>query len=95
MDKKNEYCTAMESEIRKWDAAVDQMNAKGQTLAAEARSGYETQVKALRADRDLAFAKLQEMRTANESAWQHMQSGMNAAWTSMKNSLEKATAQYK
>ena len=95
MGKKDEYCATMESEIKKWDAEVDNLNAEGKQMSAEARVRYDTQVKAMRADRDLAYSKLQEMRTANESAWQHMQSGVDAAWTSMKNALEKAASQYK
>jgi hypothetical protein len=35
------------------------------------------------------------MRTANESAWEQMQSGVDAAWTSMRNALDKAASQYK
>ena len=95
MSKKDEYCATMESEMKKWDAEVDNLNAKGKQKSAEARVSYDTQVKALRADRDFAYAKLQEVRTANESAWQHMQSGVDAAWTSMKKGLEKAASQYK
>jgi uncharacterized coiled-coil DUF342 family protein len=95
MGKKDEYFATMESEIKKWDAEVDNLNAKGKQMSADARAGYDTQVKALRADRDLAYSKLQELRTANESAWQHMQSGVDAAWTSMKNALDKAASQYK
>jgi uncharacterized coiled-coil DUF342 family protein len=95
MGKKDEYCTTMESQIKKWDTEVDSLNAKGKQLSAEARVRYDTQVKAMRANRDLAFSKLQEMRTANESAWQHMQSGMDAAWASMKNGLDKAASQFK
>ena len=95
MAKQDEYYATMKSEIKKWDAEVDKLNAKGKQLTADARAGYDTQVKALRADRDLAYSKLEEIRTANESAWQHMQSGMDAAWTSMKNALAKASSQYK
>ena len=95
MGKKDEYCATMESEIKKWDAEVDKLNAKGKQMSADVRAGYETQVKALRADRDLAYSKLQELRTANESAWQQMQSGVDAAWTSMRNALDKAAAQFK
>jgi hypothetical protein len=95
MGKNAEYCATMDSEIRKWDTEVDNLNAKGRQMSADMQVGFDTQVKAMRADRDLAYVKLQELRTANESAWQHMQSGMDAAWTSMKNSLQKAVAQYK
>jgi hypothetical protein len=85
----------MESQIKKWDTEVDSLNTKGQQLSAEGRVMYDTQVKAMRANRDLAFSKLQEMRTANESAWQNMQSGVDAAWASMKNGLDKAASQFK
>ena len=95
MGTKDEYYATMDSEIKKWDAEVDTLNAKGKQLNADMQAGFDTQVKAMRADRELAYSKLEELRTANESAWQQMQSGMDAAWTSMKHALEKATAQYK
>ena len=95
MSKKDDYCATMESEFKQWDGEVDKLNAKGKQVSADLRVGYDTQLKAMRADRDLAYSKLQEMRTANESAWQHMQAGMDAAWNSMKNALDKAASQYK
>lgn len=95
MGKKDEYFATMESEIKKWDAEVDKLNAKGKQMGADALAGYDTQVKALRADRDFAYTKLQELRTANESAWQQMQSGVDAAWISMKGALDKAASQFK
>ena len=95
MHKKDEYCATMESEIKKWDAEVDKLNAKGGQIGADARASYDAQLEAMRADRDLACSKLGELRTANESAWEHMQSGVEAAWTSMKNALDKAASQYK
>ena len=95
MGKKDEYLAMMESQMKQWDAAVDQLTAKSGMISKEARAAYETQVKALRADRDLAYEKMQELRTANESAWQHMQAGMESAWTSMQTALDKAIKQYK
>ena len=95
MGKKDEYFTTMQTELKNWDAEVDKLNAKGVQMSADMRAGYDTQVKAMRADRDLAYSKLEEIRTANESAWEHMQAGVEAAWTSMKNGLTKAAAQFK
>src|SRR5437879_5512158 len=73
MSKKDEYFTMMESEIKKWDAEVDKLRAKSDQLSAEARAKYDEQIKAMRASRDAANRKLQEIRAASESAWQHMQ----------------------
>ena len=95
MIKKDEYFAMMESQIKKWDAEVDKLRAKSGQMSAEARVKYEEQLKAMRANRDAAHKKLQEMRTATEAAWQHTQSGMDAAWASMKNALEKASSQFK
>ena len=95
MSKKDEYFAMMESQIRKWDAEVDKLKARSDLMNAEARIKYEEQLKAMRANRDAATRKLQEMRTASEAAWQNMQAGMDASWASMKNALEKASSQFK
>ena len=95
MSKKDEYCATMESEIKRWDGEVDKLNEKGKEVSADLRAGYDAQLKTLRADRDLAYSKLQEVRLANESAWQHMQAGMDSAWNAMKNALDKAASQFK
>src|ERR1700676_419917 len=93
--KKDEYFTAMESQIKKWDAEVDKLRARSGQMSADARTKYDEQLKAMRANRDAAHKKLQEIRAASESAWQNMQAGMDAAWTSMKNALDKASSQFK
>ena len=95
MSKKDEYFAMMEAQIKKWDAEVDKLKAKGEQMSAEARAKYAEQLNAMRANRDAAYKKLQEMRTANESAWQHMQSGIDAAWESMKKALDKVSSQFK
>ncbi len=41
----------MESEIKKWDGEVDKLNAKGKQMSSDLRVGYDTQLKAMRADR--------------------------------------------
>ena len=95
MSKKDEYFATMESQIKKWDAEVDKLRAKSAQMSAEARIKYEEQLMAMRANRDAANKKLQEIRTASEAAWQNMQAGMDAAWASMKNALDKASSQFK
>ncbi len=95
MSKKDEYFAMMEGQIKKWDAEVDKLRVKGEQMSADASAKYAEQLKAMRANRDAAYKKLQEIRTANESAWQHMQSGIDSAWDSMKNALDKASSQFK
>jgi uncharacterized coiled-coil DUF342 family protein len=65
MSKKDEYFTMMESQIKKWDAEVDKLRARSAQLSAEARAKYDEQLMAMRASRDAAQKKLQELRTAS------------------------------
>ena len=95
MSKKDEYFATMQAQIRKWDAEVDQLNAKGKQMQASARVKYDEQLKAMRASREATYKKLQEMQAASESAWQHMEAGVDATWASMKSALEKASSKFK
>lgn len=95
MTKKDEYFAMMEAQIRKWDAEVDRLRARSHEMSADARVKYDEQIRAMRAARDAAHGKLQELRAASETAWQHMQTGVDTAWASMKNALDKASSQFK
>jgi uncharacterized coiled-coil DUF342 family protein len=53
---------------------TDKLKAKSEQASAEARAKFDEQLKAMRGSRDAASKKLQEMRAASESAWQHIES---------------------
>src|SRR6266496_3472777 len=88
MSNKDEYFAMMESQIRKWDAEVDKLRAKSAQMSAEARIKYEEQLMAMRANRDAANKKLQEIRTASEAAWQNMQDGLSGSHAGCERSSE-------
>ena len=95
MSKKDEYFAMMESHIKKWDAEVDKLRAKSEQMGAEARAKFAEQLKTMRATRDTAFKKLEELHGSSESAWRHLEAGVDTAWSSMKSALEKASAKFK
>ena len=95
MSKRDEYFTKMDSQIKKWDAEVDKLRAKSEQMGAEARAKFAEQLKTMRATRDTAFKKLEELHGSSESAWRHLETGVDTAWTSMKSALEKASAKFK
>ena len=45
MSKKDEYLTAMESQIKKWDAEVDKLRARSDQMSADARAKYDEQMR--------------------------------------------------
>jgi hypothetical protein len=95
MGMQTEYFTKMESQLKKWDADIDKLSATGAKTGAEASAKYKEQLKAMRVNRDAAYKKLAEMRTATESAGMQMQAGLNATWESMRKGLETAAASFK
>ena len=95
MGMQTEYFTTMESQLKKWDADIDKLNATGAKASAEASAKYKEQVKAMRVNRDAAYKKLGEMRAATESVGKQMQAGLDATWESMRKGLETAAASFK
>ena len=66
MSKKDEYFEMMDAQLEKWDAEVDKLRARSHEMTADARVKYDEQIKAMRASRDAAHKKLQEMRAASD-----------------------------
>jgi hypothetical protein len=93
MSLKDEYFAMMTSQFRRWDARFGMLTEPVGPTIAGADARYDGQIKAMRADRDVAYRKLQEIRTANESAWRGMQAGVDEAWISLKNALDTAVTE--
>ena len=93
MSMKDDYFAMMVSQFKRWDAEFGMLSAKGGQMSDAAGARYDEQLGAMRASRDTAFKKLQDIRTASESAWRGMQAGVDAAWVSMKNALDQASVQ--
>jgi hypothetical protein len=90
MSLKDEYFATMTSQFRRWDARFGMLTEDAGPTIAAADARYDERIKAMRADRDVAYRKLQEIRTANESAWRGLQAGVDEAWAALKNALERA-----
>jgi hypothetical protein len=93
MSKKDEYFA--KSQIKKWDAEVDKLNAKAKQMSAEARAKYDEQLSAMRASRNCRLQEIAGIAHGQWSAWQQMEAGVDAAWTSMRKALDKASSQFK
>ena len=90
MSMKDDYFTTMESQFRRWDAEFGMLSEKGAQLTEAADARYDEQLKAMRASRDAAYTKLQEIRKASESGWRGMQTGVDEAWVAMRHALNAA-----
>ena len=93
MSLKDEYFAMMTSQFRRWDARFGMLTEPAGPTIAEADARTDERLNAMRASRDVAYRKLQEIRTANESAWRGLQAGVDEAWISLKSALDRAVTE--
>jgi mevalonate pyrophosphate decarboxylase len=82
----------METQLRKWDAELEALAARGDMAKGEAKAAYHAGIDDLRASRDAAHRTFQELRVASESAGAQMHAGMKVAWETMQKALERVSA---
>jgi|SRR5687767_4052420 hypothetical protein len=93
MSLKDDYYAMMVSRFKRWDAEFGMLNEDGGQTGDAGNAQLDEQLKALRASRDAAYRKLQEIRTASESGWRSLQAAVDPAWASMRTALDQASSQ--
>jgi hypothetical protein len=87
-----EYLAAMQVQLKKWDADVDQLLTKSKKADGEVRTAYARRLKELRLCRKAGQKTYEDVRVATGAAADRMQAGMQASWETMKSTLEKVTS---
>ena len=84
MDKSQKYALKMESLLKQLDGDLEKL----------AAAGDKPVVRALRAERDGAYAIFAQMRVATAEAARKLESKMRVSWTTIEQALEKANAEF-
>lgn len=95
MSERDAYVNKLKAQLDEWNAEIDRLEARARKAGADASIGYEKQAKALRRQRDDAKARLAEIQSAGQDAWQQLKKGADQAWADLKSSVEKAAASFK
>jgi uncharacterized coiled-coil DUF342 family protein len=95
MSKKDAFVEKLKARLDEWSAELDNLEAKAGKVDADARIEYEDQIKALRQQRDSVKAKLVEIQSAREDAWEDLQKGLDSMLDALQEGLEKATSRFK
>lgn len=77
-----------------WNAQIDLLEAKLKVAEADAKKEYEKHLKTLYSAKADVTAKLDELKTANDEAWEDMREGYEAAWDDMQAALKKAASHF-
>ena len=95
MEKKETYQEKMDAQLKEWTVMLEELKAKAQRASVDAKIHYQEQIELLRTKCDAAQAKLQELRTSGESAWERLAAGMENAWKKLKGAWNIAAAKLK
>ncbi len=95
MKSREEYIDKLASQLKEWSAKIDDLESKARAARAEAKTGYENQIRQLKEKRDAAAKRLQELRGASTEAWDTLKAGAETAWTDLKNAVTAAKEKFK
>ncbi|NOE20788.1 hypothetical protein GS634_21875 [Ruegeria atlantica] len=79
-------------QIDTWNAQIDHLEAQLKTANDDSKRALQAHHIALCAARAEAEAKLEELKTTDEEAWDDIRGGYEAAWDDMQNALSKAAS---
>ncbi|NEP60566.1 MAG: hypothetical protein F6K31_26795 [Symploca sp. SIO2G7] len=86
------YEEKVKAQLKKMNAQIDELKAKGKKAQANASIEYHNQLEQLYTKRDAAQRKLEEIQKAGEEAWSELQAGFEQAWNDLSTAFEKAAA---
>jgi len=95
MTTRDAYIEKFKSQLDQWNAKIDPLEAKAREAGADAKIEYQRQLDELRARRDEAQAKLDQVRNASGEAWEDIKQGADDAWNACKHAVEDAVARFK
>lgn len=90
MATRDEWVEKIKSKINEANAEIDRLLEKSNQASRDAQSQYHEYVDDLKAKRERAEQRLQELRGSSESAFEDLRQGAENAWESVRNSVAAA-----
>lgn len=95
METRKAYIDKMATQLKQWDDDLQQLKTIADRAKAEAKTEYYRQIDDLRAKKENAQLKLNEIRNASDQAWENLKSGLDKGWTELKTAFDSAKANFK
>ena len=92
---RNDFQKRLESQLKKWDAKFDKVQAKAQKAKSDIRADIEKQIESLAGRRAAAHVKMLEMGQRTEDAWEDLRTGAEKTWGEMHEALDRLVARFK
>lgn len=90
MEDRKTYIDKLAAQLKEWDSKIEELEARGQKVTAEARKEFSEEIEGLRKKKAETQEKLKNLREAGDSAWQDIKQGAEKSWKEMQNAFERA-----
>ena len=94
-DKRKAYEEKLDAQLEEWNAQIALLKAKAAKAKAEAKIEYNKTIEALQHRQDEARAKLHELKTSGDEAWEDLKTGAEKAWAEVKTAFHDAISKFK
>jgi hypothetical protein len=94
MGLKEAYQEKIEAQIKEWTARVQEYKAKADKAGAEAKIQMYQQIDRLRAQKEAAQQKLNEIKAASADSWEVLKAGSEKALEEMKKTWEDMKSKF-
>ena len=91
---KDEFQKKLDARLKDLDAEVVTLHEKGHALKDEAKAKWDQKMKELETKRDVARAKLAEVRASSAEAWKDVRKGAQSAWDDLDKAFRDASREF-
>jgi hypothetical protein len=94
-NRRKAYEEKIEAQLKEWNAQIDLFKAKADRAKAEAKIDFYKTIDILQGKEEEARAKLKELKTAGDAAWEDVKKGVDKAWAEIKSAYKDAASRFK
>jgi type IV secretory pathway VirB9-like protein len=95
MENRKDYIDRMAARLKEWDAEVQKLEEKAETVKADVKASYNQQINELRLKKEEARIKLEKIQDAGEDAWEELKEGTEKSWKIFEESVKNAWGKFK
>jgi hypothetical protein len=94
-EKRKAFEEKLDAQLKEWNAQIALLKAKAENAKAGVKIEYHRTIETLQLKRDIAKAKLHELKTAGDGAWEDLKTSAEKAWVEVKTAFHDAAAKFK
>ena len=94
-DKRKAYEEKLDAQLKEWSAQIALLKARAAKATSEVKIEYNKTIEALQLKQDEVRAKLRELKSAGDDAWEDVKAGAEKAWAEVKTAFHSAGSKFK